>query len=163
MNASVRDVWKFVSTLWNDFSKISPRLFIFGDNIWAQEKCFKHLISTEECTADRWNHDKKSHYKACGGEICFRKDVSVMRNALAEHFSLLEKANYCWRKCIMDVWKGIEVCRLLGPYVWNHDNVLRDLITNCSLIGFFLHFYPAFRPAKWVGGSKTQENVIWNL
>lgn len=84
------------------------RLFIFGDNIWAQEKCCKHFISTEECTTDRWNHDKKSHYKACGGEICFRKDVFVPWLSI---FPCWKKANYCWRKCIMDVWKGIEVCR----------------------------------------------------
>lgn len=55
------------------------------------------------------------------------------------------------KKCIMDGWmngKGIEVCRLVGPYVWNHenhDNVLRDLITNCCLMRFF---FPAFHYEK---------------
>lgn len=51
--------------------------------------------------ADRKNHDKKSHYKACGGEICFRKDVFVMRNV--QHFfpfsAFREKRrNDCWKE-----------------------------------------------------------------
>ena len=96
----------------------------------------------------------KNHILRHMGGKCFWKDVCH------EEFIFLAKGGSLAGENALWIYeKALKFVGCTGPYVWNHenhDNVLRDLITNCCLMWFF---FSAFHIEKFVGREWEVHNL----